>query len=83
MAKKNQLTREALLAWLAKQPPETAYDYTESSKCLVAQYLKSIEAENTDLYSEEIMRLFGDSTFLVRDPQNFGAALERARAGIR
>lgn len=78
-------TLESLIAWLEKQPADTAYDYCRPDICLVAQYLKAHEIKNYSVASEELNRLIPGLHQIARDcidsPQDwtFGGALKRAR----
>ena len=83
---------ESLIAWLETMPADATYDYTSSDKCMVAQWLRSIDPEMElgpgDSYSYIIFgknRDFREKFQPIasrgdnRNGHTFGAALARAR----
>lgn len=89
--KADPFSLDALIAWLEKQPGEGKYEYTDSDRCMVAQYLKASRAQRYDLTPGELVEIgwaeiaVGPGGLSCEDCRalgvwTFGAALERARA---
>ncbi len=68
----------ALITWLEPFPAKKPYCYTDSGKCLAAQYNKSIGRP----YASTHLTPFDCDLELIalEEPHTFGAALERARS---
>lgn len=81
-----------LIAWLECQPADKPYDYTEPTKCVLAQFLQATEGRSgvasiVNLPCEYSagggwLRKIAQGDASV-EGQTFGAALERARAALR
>jgi hypothetical protein len=79
-----------LIAWLEKQPPQKRYGYTNTSRCLLAQYFTAIgvkfEAVGTDCVWLKAGEYFAIdlpphfNEIAMGRGRTFGAALMRARA---
>lgn len=72
-----------LIAWLETQDPDTRYDYTLSSECLMARYLIAIGESNYNLTADDAKRVFAHSGYVIQGHGHawtYGAALERARS---
>jgi hypothetical protein len=91
----NVLSRESLIAWLEKQPPEQLYDYMAcEGACLYGQYMAHHgiswqESGASPVFTEKNPSLlkgraeFCSEVYLhvaMKLPWTCGAALERARA---
>lgn len=70
------LTLEAIIAWLATQPPEQDYVWQDPTECVVGRYLRDHGSSwGTVAYST-----LPDYDFVAGSkPWTFGAALERAK----
>jgi len=95
--KADPFSLESLIAWLEKQPADTAYDYTEPCGCLLAQYFTANgyadvavmpNAVEYTLAGLDMSANFSEGLeFAAIGPENtrdwtFGAALARARAAL-
>ncbi len=79
------ITKEAMVAWLKEQPSEEYYEFTDPSKCPIAQFLKSKgfewvsvgpELANVDNGKEFKVPSEVNATMCDR-PRTYGAALKR------
>jgi hypothetical protein len=73
---------ETLIAWLEKQPADSAYDFYCIRTCAAAQYAK--ECGFTDEFRPTLSAFFGGfdryHVIVGKTPHTFGAALSRARS---
>lgn len=88
--KADPFTLESLIAWLEKQPAHIAYDYTDSSNCLLCQYFRA-QGFNVNTLSCGGFDIKGSRAPDITYPyifckvsnamgsETFGAALNRAR----
>lgn len=89
---KNLVSLDGLIAWLEKQPPDSSYNWSNPSGCLIAQWLQAIHPSARFIGSS----LTGSESFhysIYGEPVNceefrhiacygkpyFGDALQRAR----
>lgn len=85
---RNPLTLEAFADWCEKQPPETAYNYSNSKECAVTTYLKSLGLpclssamgywRDYDRVKHDLNGNFDHSASPL--PRTFGALAQRLRA---
>jgi hypothetical protein len=72
------------IKWLKTRPADETYDYTEPTKCAIAQYRNARGIQPVALKSGEIPHPF----YMIvhppyrSEPWTFGAALKRARAAL-
>lgn len=52
--KADPLTLDGLIAWLEKQPADAGYDFCEIGKCLLAQWVLSIDPQSPLPTGQEI-----------------------------
>lgn len=86
--KTDPFSRESLVAWLEKQDPNESYDWHCQGRCMLGQWLRSIEpfsAGNPDgdswsyIVNGAVMDFSKFTDIALYGDATFGAALARAR----
>jgi hypothetical protein len=84
--KTEPLTLAHFIQWLESKDPNEAYDYTSSSRCVGAQYLKYCGVKDYSVGSGNNFEKYIKGMWYIAKGQDaekdwtFGAALERAKA---